>query len=79
MVRPWDQISIKLFVQMASFYLEDPSLSTAERADKYISLAVFCYENRGFKPAAGYAEQAAKMDSSTKPRIRQLMPDLLPD
>ncbi|MFH0878093.1 MAG: protein kinase [Lentisphaerota bacterium] len=79
MVRPWDQISIKLFVQLATTYLDDPSIPASERADKYVSLAVFCYENRGFKPAATYADQAVKLDGGVKTKVRQLMPDLLPD
>jgi serine/threonine protein kinase len=79
MLRSWDQISVRLMAQLASFYLNKPSIPEKERADQWLSLAVFCYANGGYKPAANYAETAIKLDSSLADKARRLMPDMAAD
>lgn len=79
MVIPWEQVSARTFLQLASFYLGDASLPDKDKADLALSTAVYCYENGGFKPAVQYAEQAVKLDPDAKQKVRRLMPDILPD
>lgn len=79
MVRSWDQISVRLMIQLASHYLSNPSLPEKERADQWLSLAVYCYAGGGYKPASGFAEQAVKLDSALATKARRLMPDILPN
>ncbi|MBN1267994.1 MAG: protein kinase [Kiritimatiellae bacterium] len=79
MLKPWDQVSVRLIIQMTNFYLADPQISDAERADKLLSLAVLCYHNGGFKVAGSYAEQAVKLDGNIKAAARKLMPDIVAD
>jgi len=79
MLRSWDQISVRLMVQLASHYLGGTRTPEKERADQWLSLAVYCYANGGFKPATGYAETAVKLDDSLEAKARQLMPDILAD
>lgn len=79
MLKPWDQVSVRTLVAMTQYYLSDPTISESERAAKFLALAVLCYHNGGFKAAATYADQAVKLDANLKPRVRRLMPDILPD
>ena len=77
MVKPWEQVSVRLFIQLTSYYLADTTIPEKERAEQWLGLALLCYESGGFKPAAAYADQAAKLDPALKTRIGQLMPDLV--
>jgi len=77
MVVPWDQVSIRTFLQLSNYYLTDKSLSEKKRADMTVSTAIFCYENARFKWAEKLVERAAKLDPGIKTKIRQLMPGML--
>jgi serine/threonine protein kinase len=77
MLKPWDQISIRLIVQMSNHYLGNSDITDAERADKTLSLAVLCYHNGGFKVAANYAKRATDLDAGTRVAARRMMPDIL--
>lgn len=79
MVMPWQEVSIRLFLQLANQYLGDAAVPEKERAAMILCAAVYCYENGGFKPAAQYAADAIKLDPTLKVEARKLMPDLLPD
>lgn len=79
LLRPWDQVSINLFVQLSAYYLQDTAQPAGPRADQLLSLAVFCYENAGFKPAGVFTAEALKLDPALKEKARQLMPDIVPD
>ena len=75
-VREWTEISVRMYLQLLSHYVADPSLSDAERADLTLSMAVFCYEGGGFRAATGYADQAVKLQPDLKPKVRALMPGI---
>jgi len=79
MVKPWQEISLKLFVQLVNYYVADTSLPVNDRAEALLSTAVFCYENGAFRWAGPFADQAVKLMPDLKVRARRLMPDLLPD
>ena len=78
-VRPWNQASTRLILQLANYYLADTNMSEKDRADYWLDVAVLCYESGGFKLANQYAGQAVGLDAGLKPKVRQLMPDILPD
>jgi len=75
----WDQASPKLIVQLADYYLNDPALAAEEKADKYLSTAVFCYEMGGWKWAADRASLAIKLNADLKAKALQLMPQIVPE
>ena len=79
MVKPWEEISPRLVLQLANYYLADTAVSVKERAEMALATALYCYESGGFKPAQPYIDQALKFDPELKINIRQLMPDILPD
>jgi hypothetical protein len=78
MTLPWEERTVRSFVQKANYYLADSSMDRKNRADMLVSAAVYCHENGILKPAATLAEQAAKLDSGLAPKIRSLMPDIIP-
>ncbi len=77
MVKPWDQLSVRLMIQMTNYYLSRDGLSNTERAEQWLSLAVFCYHNGGFKAASKYAEKAVDANPTIKTNVRRLIPDIL--
>ncbi len=79
MVVPWEEVSVRLLLQLANYYLADTAVSEKERADMSLNTAIYCCENGGFKPAVTYAEQAVKLDPDIKVKVRKFMPDTLPD
>lgn len=79
MVVPWDQVSVRTMVQMANYYIQDSKVPEKDRADAALSAAVYCYENNILKGAGTFAAKAVELDSELKTKIRQLMPDVLPD
>jgi hypothetical protein len=79
MVKPWEELSPQLVLQLANYYLADTAVTGKERAGAALATALYCYENGGFKSAQPYIDQALKLDPELKSRIRRLMPDILPD
>ncbi len=79
MVVPWEEVSVRLMLQLANYYLADTALPEKERAEQQLNAALYCFENAGIKTAATYAEQACKLNPELKPLVRKFMPDLLPD
>lgn len=79
MVVPWDQVTIRTMVQMANFYLQDPQLPEKEKSEAALGAAVLCYEHGIMKGAATFAAKVVEWDSGLKDKVRQLMPDVLPD
>jgi hypothetical protein len=78
MTKPWKRISIRVMLQMTSYYLaKDKKMSSKDRADKLMSLAVLCYQNGGFKPASKYAQKAVDEMPSVSDEARRLMPNIL--
>ena len=79
MVKPWEEISPRLVLQLANYYLADTSLAAKERAEVALATALYCYESGGFKPAQPYIDQALKLDPQLKVKVRKLMPDIVTD
>jgi serine/threonine protein kinase len=79
MVKPWEEVSPRLLLQVANYYLADTAVTAKERADAAFATALYCYESGGFKPAQAYVEQALKLDPELKVKIRKMMPDILSD
>jgi serine/threonine protein kinase/tetratricopeptide (TPR) repeat protein len=79
MVKPWDQVSVRLMLQMANYYINAFDLPADEEGDILLSLSVFCYYNGGFNAASKYADKAVEINPTLKTETRRLMPDVLPD
>ncbi|MBP7829117.1 MAG: serine/threonine protein kinase [Kiritimatiellae bacterium] len=79
LVRTWPEISVRMYMQMLGHYLSAPDVKEADRANLTLSIAVYCYENGGFRAAANYADQAVKLNPELKAKARSLMPDILPE
>lgn len=79
MVRTWQEISARMYMQMLAHYLAAPGVSASDRANLTLSIAAYCYENGGFRAAANYADQAVKLNPELKAKARSLMPDILPE
>lgn len=77
MVKPWEEVSPRLVLQLANYYLADTAVAMKERADMAFATALYCYEIGGFKAAQSYADQALKLDWGLKAKIRKLMPDIV--
>ncbi len=76
MVKPWEEISPRLVLQLANYYLADTAVPAKERADAAFATALYCYEIGGFKPAQTYIEQALKLDWDLRIKARKMMPDI---
>lgn len=74
MMRTWDQINVRLFAELAEHYIEQ--LPSDEQADRWLSLAVFAYQNRGLRPARTYADRALELEEALRSDAVALMPDL---
>jgi serine/threonine protein kinase len=79
MVKPWEEISPRFVLQLSNYYLADSVVTGKERAEVALATALYCYEGGGFKSAQPYIDEALKLDPQLKMKIRQLMPDILPD
>jgi hypothetical protein len=79
MLKPWDQISTRLMVQMGHRYIKEQDMSSEEQADMMLSLALLCYYSSAFNPAEKYAEEAINMNPSIKVTVRRFMPDVVPN
>ena len=79
MVRPWEEISPRLLLQLANYYMGDTALPAKERAEMALATALYCYESGGFKQAQTYIDQALKLEPALKVKVRRMMPDILPD
>ena len=77
--KPWDQVGLNFFIQMANTYLSSLRGKESEQADLYLGLALYCLENGGLPIAQGFAEKAIQLQASLQPTVRSLMPDLLSD
>ena len=62
MVKPWEEVSPRLVLQLANYYLADTAAAEKERAEVALATALYCYESGGFKLAQTYIDQALKLD-----------------
>jgi len=76
-VRPWDQISSRLFVWLANYYVTRGRMPDRERAARLLDIALYCYEGGGFEPAARYARRASGLHGELSVAIAQHMPGIL--
>jgi len=79
MLKKWNQIGLRTIIKMATYYLDKSSLSEEEKADKTLSMALLCYYNGKFRPAAKYAQEAVDLQPSIKIAVRRFMPDIIKD
>lgn len=73
----WDSIPGPSFLRMADFYAGSSRFNESERAEAYVSIAVFCLINGAFEPAGNYANRAAELNPELLPQIRRLLPGLV--
>jgi len=73
----WDNIPGPSLLRMADFYAGSTRFSDSERAEAYVSIAVFCLINGAFEPAGNYATRAAELNPELLPQIRRLLPGLV--
>jgi len=74
MTRTWDQINVRMFADLAEFYIE--RLPADQQADRWLSLAVFAYQNRGLRPARMYADRALEKAKGLRSDAVELLPEL---
>ena len=75
--KEWCQISPALFCKMAEHAMKTHNLGTAERADWYVSIAVYCYYSpQSMKGAKLYASRAVQTDPKVAETVKLLMPKL---
>ncbi|NCC51388.1 MAG: serine/threonine protein kinase [Spartobacteria bacterium] len=79
LMKKWDEIGLRSTVLMAAHYIDTSSLTDAEKADEMLSLALLCYFNGAFRPAAKYAQDAANLHPEIKTVVRRFMPDIIED
>jgi serine/threonine protein kinase len=76
--RPWDEVSARLMVVLGDYYLSsDTMMPEREKADMYVSLAVYAYLEGGIRPARTFADRALSLDPSLESKITSLMPNLV--
>ena len=74
----WADIDVRTWVRLSNYYIaRDKRSSRQQRAELYLALSLYCYENLGFKPAEEYAKKAIVLNPELKTSIRQMMPGLL--
>ncbi len=73
----WDQVSMRLFVQMARDYILNSQLSNKDKADKLLSLILLANDLGSTKTAAALAVQATQMDPDISVAIKRFIPDLV--
>jgi len=77
--RTWDSIPGPSFLRLADFYAGSTRFDERERAEAYVSMAVFCLISGAFEPAESYASKAAELYPELIPQIRRLLPGLIRD
>lgn len=75
--RTWESIPGSSFLRMADYYAASTRFEEQERAEAYLSLAVFCLLNGAFEPAGSYAAKASELQPDLLPQIRRLLPGLV--
>ncbi len=77
-LRPWAQISPRFMIRLAKYYIEQDTRSAADKADLYLSLAVFCQYNEAVpdETAAKYIQLAVEADPGAAKKARRLLPDV---
>ncbi|MBI3985288.1 MAG: protein kinase [Lentisphaerae bacterium] len=75
---PWEKVTYDQFVRIAVYYIENRPIADDERADKFLAVALFCYESNKFKPVEQYVEKACRMKEGLKQEVNRLMPGFGP-
>ena len=79
-LRPWAQISPRFMIRLVRYYIEQDTRSAADKADLYLSLAVFCQYNEAVpdETAAKYFQLAVETDPGCAKKARRLLPEVTP-
>jgi hypothetical protein len=79
-LRTWAQINPRFMTRLVKHYIEQGSRSAAEKADLYLSLAIFCQYNEAMpdETAATYLRLALDADRGSAAKARRLLPDVTP-
>jgi len=72
----WDTVPVRTLVRMAEFYANLPGTPDNDRAEAFVSLALFCLYNGALEPANTYARRAASLQPERLPLIRRLLPGM---
>lgn len=75
-VTPWGEVSTTLYLRMLDYYVKSADLSSAEKANYFLSIAVYCYEGGGKPRSAFYAKKAMELDAGLADEARKLLPTL---
>jgi hypothetical protein len=72
----WEQVTVQQMMNIAAFYLKNPSLSAADREDLMLAAALLCYESGAFKPVEALIAEIIKINPNRQDELNRLMPGL---
>jgi len=75
----WEKVPVPQLVKIANHYLETANLTDEARANMVLAMALFCYENGGFKLAETHATKACELNPALKSEAQRLMPGFAED
>ncbi len=78
--RNWDQIAPRFMIRMVVYYADQPDRSAADKADIYLSLALFCrYNNLMTEDLYGrFLQFAQEPGPAAAEKVRRLLPETIP-
>ena len=74
-IKAWRDISARLYLKMLDYYVTDTELSSVNRANYLLSLAVYCYIRGGNARAKSYAERAIELNAALSETVKKLLPE----
>jgi len=74
--RSWSELTPLLYLQMLEHCIKGSNTSAENKADKLVSVGLYCYLNDAARPAAQFVKDALALDPSVEETVKRLMPDL---
>lgn len=77
-MKPWSQMTPRAMLRLAAYYANDPAADSRTRADRLLSVAIFCELSDNRDAASRYAAEVLKLDGSRAGDVKRLLPDVTP-
>lgn len=74
--RTWAEVGPALYAKLLDYYMRRDSGSAAERADRFLSLAVYAQAMEAAERAKAYLRMALSVDPTVQPKVKEWFPDV---
>ena len=73
-LKPWADVSDRTMLRIGAYYADDPKTNNAEKAQRYLALALYSSVIGNDQATPKFAEQAIKLDPSVQETVKKLLP-----